>query len=100
MQQEAEERERKLKEEEERIAQEQQRARMEQCDKEVDEIKVRVRGGSNAAGLQGRVGVVRGRAAGQMAGAVNRTRKGTGNTGGKETERFMQEDSRPWDSKP
>eukprot|EP00967_Tisochrysis_lutea_P071597 scaffold95213_cov22-Tisochrysis_lutea.AAC.1 len=40
VQQEAEERERKLKEEEERVAQEQQRARMEQCDKEVDEIKV------------------------------------------------------------
>uniref|UniRef100_A0A7S3QN04 NET domain-containing protein n=1 Tax=Dunaliella tertiolecta TaxID=3047 RepID=A0A7S3QN04_DUNTE len=41
VQQEAEERERKLKEEEERVAQEQQRARMEQCDKEVDEIKAR-----------------------------------------------------------
>mmetsp|Transcript_26588 Transcript_26588/g.67724 ORF Transcript_26588/g.67724 Transcript_26588/m.67724 type:complete len:585 (-) Transcript_26588:1605-3359(-) len=38
---EAEEKERKLKEEEERIAAEEQRARMEQCDKEVDEIKAK-----------------------------------------------------------
>ncbi|KAJ9507805.1 hypothetical protein QJQ45_019284 [Haematococcus lacustris] len=37
---EAEDEARRLKEEEERAAEEQQRARMEQCDKEVDEIKV------------------------------------------------------------
>jgi hypothetical protein len=38
---EAEENQRRLKEEEARAAEEQQRARMQQCDKEVDEIKVR-----------------------------------------------------------
>jgi hypothetical protein len=39
---EAEENQRRLKEEEARAAEEQQRARMQQCDKEVDEIKVRL----------------------------------------------------------
>lgn len=54
---EAEERERALAAEEERIQAEQQRARMEQCDKEVDEIKVRGRKGRR----RGQVAVTSGR---------------------------------------